>query len=51
MNILEVNHLKKYYGKHRGVEDVDFQIREGEILALSVQTDPERARRFAVHSL
>ncbi len=31
MNILEVNHLKKYYGKHRGVEDVDFQIREGEI--------------------
>lgn len=31
MNILEVNHLKKYYGKHRGVEDVDFRIKEGEI--------------------
>ncbi len=31
MNIVEVNHLKKYYGKHRGVEDVDFRIEEGEI--------------------
>lgn len=31
MNIVEVNHLKKYYGKHRGVEDVDFRIKEGEI--------------------
>lgn len=31
MNIVEVNHLKKYYGKHRGVEDVNFTIKEGEI--------------------
>lgn len=31
MNIVEVQHLKKYYGKHRGVEDVNFSIREGEI--------------------
>lgn len=31
MNIVEVNHLKKYYGKHRGVEDVDFTIKEGEV--------------------
>lgn len=31
MNIVEVHHLKKYYGKHRGVEDVDFHIKEGEI--------------------
>lgn len=31
MNIIEINHLKKYYGKHRGVEDVTFQVKEGEI--------------------
>lgn len=31
MNLVEVRHLKKYYGKHRGVEDVDFRIKEGEI--------------------
>lgn len=31
MNIVEVSHLKKYYGKHRGVEDVDFTIKQGEI--------------------
>ena len=31
MNIIEINHLKKYYGKHRGVEDVTFQVKAGEI--------------------
>lgn len=31
MKIVEVSHLKKYYGKHRGVEDVDFSINEGEV--------------------
>lgn len=31
MPIMEVSHLKKYYGKHRGVEDVSFTIEEGEI--------------------
>lgn len=31
MNIIEINQLKKYYGKHRGVEDVTFQVKEGEI--------------------
>lgn len=31
MNIIEIDHLKKYYGKHRGVEDVSFQVKEGEI--------------------
>lgn len=31
MNIVEVNHLKKYYGRHRGVEDVHFTIKEGEV--------------------
>ncbi len=31
MSIVEIRHLKKYYGKHRGVEDVSFSIEEGEI--------------------
>ena len=31
MNIVEVNHLKKYYGRHRGVEDVHFTIKQGEV--------------------
>jgi len=31
MAIIEINHLKKYYGRHRGIEDVSFQVEEGEI--------------------
>lgn len=31
LNIIEIDHLKKYYGKHRGVEDVSFNVSEGEI--------------------
>ena len=31
MSIVEINHLKKYYGQHCGVEDVHFSIEEGEI--------------------
>ena len=31
MNALEFKHLKKYYGLSRGVEDVSFQVHEGEI--------------------
>ncbi|MBP7402183.1 MAG: ABC transporter ATP-binding protein [Clostridia bacterium] len=31
MAVIEVNHLKKYYGKHRGIEDVSFSVQEGEI--------------------
>lgn len=31
MSIIAIDHLKKYYGKHRGVEDVTFQVNEGEI--------------------
>lgn len=30
-NILEVSHLKKYYGKSLGIEDVSFKLNEGEI--------------------
>ena len=31
MNIIEVNHLSKYYGKARGIVDVSFDVDEGEI--------------------
>ncbi|MBM7559026.1 ABC transporter ATP-binding protein [Marinitoga litoralis] len=32
--MIKINNLKKYYGKHRGIEDVSFEIKEGEILGL-----------------
>ncbi|OAA29150.1 ABC transporter [Kosmotoga arenicorallina S304] len=32
--MLVAEHLKKYYGKHRGVEDVSFTIKPGEIYGL-----------------
>lgn len=31
MAVVSINHLKKYYGKARGIEDVTFDIEEGEI--------------------
>ncbi|MDH8678061.1 ABC transporter ATP-binding protein [Fusibacter bizertensis] len=31
MNIIEINQLTKYYGKHRGIENVSFSVEEGEI--------------------
>jgi ABC-2 type transport system ATP-binding protein len=30
-SIIEVNHLTKYYGKTRGIDDVSFKVKEGEI--------------------
>ncbi len=31
MNIIEINHLTKTYGHARGIVDVSFQVKEGEI--------------------
>ena len=31
MNIIEVSHLTKFYGKSRGIVDVSFNVEEGEI--------------------
>ena len=31
MNIIEVNKLTKFYGKARGIENVSFDVKEGEI--------------------
>ena len=30
-NVIEIQNLTKNYGKHRGVSDVSFQVREGDI--------------------
>jgi len=30
-NVIEINHLSKFYGKQRGIEDVTFSIKQGEI--------------------
>jgi ABC-2 type transport system ATP-binding protein len=32
--MIKINNLNKYYGKHRGIEDVSFEIKEGELLGL-----------------
>ncbi|MDK2885918.1 MAG: beta-exotoxin transport system ATP-binding protein [Thermosipho sp. (in: thermotogales)] len=32
--MIKVKNLKKYYGKSRGIENVNFEINEGEILGL-----------------
>lgn len=31
MSILEIKHLKKYYGKHKGIENVSLKLNKGEI--------------------
>ncbi|MGM9988691.1 MAG: ATP-binding cassette domain-containing protein [Bacillaceae bacterium] len=31
MNVIEINHLTKQYGKARGISDVSFSVKEGEI--------------------
>lgn len=32
MNVININHITKDYGNHRGVFDLSFQVREGEVL-------------------
>ena len=32
--ILQIDHLSKYYGKHRGVEHVSLALEEGEVFGL-----------------
>ncbi|MEI5907716.1 ABC transporter ATP-binding protein [Bacillus spongiae] len=31
MSVIEINHLTKFYGKSRGIEDITFSVKEGEI--------------------
>jgi ABC-2 type transport system ATP-binding protein len=30
-NVIEINNLTKQYGKHRGIDNVSFSVKEGEI--------------------
>lgn len=30
-NIINIQNLTKYYGKHRGIEDLSLSVRKGEI--------------------
>lgn len=32
--MIKVKNLKKYYGKNVGIEDVSFEVKEGEIVGL-----------------
>lgn len=32
MDVIQISNLKKYYGKHLGIENVSFSVKEGEIL-------------------
>ncbi|MDK2946556.1 MAG: beta-exotoxin transport system ATP-binding protein [Geotoga sp.] len=34
MDLIKVEHIKKYYGKYLGVEDISFKIKKGEIYGL-----------------
>lgn len=40
-NVIEINQLSKYYGKQRGIEDVTFSVKQGEILGF---IGPQRSR-------
>ncbi|NLK28779.1 MAG: ATP-binding cassette domain-containing protein, partial [Clostridiales bacterium] len=31
MDAIQINNLKKYYGKYLGIENVSFSVKEGEI--------------------
>mgnify|MGYP000273135227 CR=1 FL=1 len=33
-NVLELTHLKKYYGQTRAVEDVSFSVKPGEVVVI-----------------
>lgn len=30
MKTIQINHLKKYYGKSKGIEDVSFEVEKGD---------------------
>ena len=44
MSLLEIKELSKRFGGLAAVNNVDFSVNEGEILASSARTAPARAR-------
>ena len=46
--MLVAKHLKKYYGKYRGVEDVSFSIKPGKYMGSLGPMVPGKQLRFAL---
>lgn len=44
MNVIETKNLTKFYGKTRGIKNLNLTVKEGEFLALSDPTEPESLR-------
>mgnify|MGYP000175810917 CR=1 FL=1 len=44
MKIIQTEHLTKYYGKARGIIDMNLSVELGIFSALSVPTAPEKVR-------
>ena len=38
-NIIEIKELTKYYGKHKGIDDVTFSVGEGEIYGFGCRSE------------
>ena len=48
MKAIETEHLTKFYGKARGITDVNLSVEEGDFLDLSVPTEPENPPPYAL---
>ena len=46
MNAIQLSNLTKYYGKSRGILNLNLDVKEGDSLALSVQTAPVNPPRY-----
>ena len=46
-NIIEIDHITKDYGNGRGVFDISFQVKKGEVLGFLGPTVPARLPRSA----
>lgn len=45
MDAIQIRKLTKYYGKNRGIIELDFTVKKGEFLDLSDQTGQENPRQ------
>ena len=48
MKTIQINHLKKYYGKSKGIEDVSFEVEKGDFLDLLDPMGLENQRQFVL---
>ena len=47
MKAIETTKLTKYYGKSRGIVDLNLAVKKGEFFGFIGQTEPEKVRVFA----